>query len=349
MALSKIPDLTHSYKDQDYTFVGQLEDYLKELECPICRSIVSEPLQTSCGHLFCTECYNKLGGINRPQMGGGRTLWGVQCPVCNQGHTVVQDNFNDRKVKNLQVRCTNRQYGCKWVGNLGDEMQHRMTENGCHFEVILCPYGCDQTIRRTTQSRHLKECQMRPHKCKYCGEEGPYGEIANKVHQKRCRRYPVRCPNGCNERIPREETASYKLKKAVSSLETKLQAEEQRVRDLEEENKARTDHIRQLIRDNRANAEHILELERDAEDRTECICELESDVKAKVIQIHELERIITTKAQCVNQLTTENSEKQKKLKHIKMFIVFALGTIVLFRLHPLYFIPLLILYSAAYV
>ena len=49
MAHSKLPDLSHSYKGQDYIFVGQLEDHLKQLECPICCDIVSEPLQTIVG------------------------------------------------------------------------------------------------------------------------------------------------------------------------------------------------------------------------------------------------------------------------------------------------------------
>ena len=485
MALSKIPDLTHSYKGQDYIFVDQLEDYLKEIECPICCGIVSEPVLTSCGHLFCGECHDKLGSGRRQRV-SSRTPCSGECPVCKQEHTTVQDSFIDRRVKNLKVRCTNYQYGCKWVGNLGDELQHRLTPHSCHFEEIQCPHGCGKTIRSMTRSRHLNECPMRPHECQYCGKEGPYRKIVQ-GHLNSCRRYPVRCPNGCNERIPREDTASYKLKKAVSSMETKLQAEEQRVRDLEEEIQSKTDRIRQLKsetkakerhicdlerdttimtqrisdlkRDTKAKTERILhlerdtkaktvricdlewdtatktqyiyDLERDAKAMTECMRQLESDTKAKTEHICDLERNTTIMAQCISdlekdaatqaqricdlqrdaeantehirdykmdatimaqrisdlerdaatqaqcicdlqrdteakaehirnhkrttttqaqritQLITENSEKQKKLKHIKLFIVFALGFIVLFRLHPLYFIPVFILYSAA--
>ena len=264
MALSKIPDLTHSYRGQYYIFVGQLEDYLKELECPICHSIVSEPLQTSCGHLFCRECHDKLRG--------GTELV-IQCPMCQQQHTTVQDKFNERRVKALQVRCTNYQYGCQWVGNLDDEMQHRMTQNSCHFEEIQCPRGCGQTIRRMTQSRHVKECQMRPHTCKYCGEEGQYWKIVQD-HLQSCLRYPVRCPNGCNEQIPREDTASYKLEKAVSTMEAELHTERQRVRDLEE-------RIRQLQSKNRVQAQHMQDLDTNAAAKTERISELERDIIQK--------------------------------------------------------------------
>ena len=277
MALSKIPDLTHNYKGEGYTFVDQLEDYLKEIECPICCGIVSEPVLTSCGHLFCRECHNKLESGRRP-LGGRRVLCSVECPVCKQKHTTVQDSFINRRVKNLKVRCTNHLYGCKWVGCLGEEMQHRMTPNSCHFEVIQCPRGCGQTIQRMTQSHHLDKCSMRSHKCQYCGEEGPLRNIVQD-HLKNCRRYPAQCPNGCNERIPREETASYKLKKAVSAMETKLQAEEQRVRDLEEETKAKTERIRQLKSETKAKERHICDLKRDTTIIAQRISDLKEDTK----------------------------------------------------------------------
>ena len=177
MALSKMSDIKQSYKGQDYIFVDQSDAYLKELECPICRDIVSEPLLTSCGHLFCRECHSKLGGGYHSPEDGYRTVWRIQCPMCQQQHTTVQDKFNERRVKALQVRCTNYQYGCKWVGNLDDEMQHRKRQNSCHFEEIKCPHGCGQTIRRMTQSHHMNECHMCPHTCKYCGEEGQYWKI----------------------------------------------------------------------------------------------------------------------------------------------------------------------------
>ena len=194
---------------------------------------------------------------------------------------------------------------------------------------------------------------MRPHKCEHCGEEGPYWKIVH-GHQKRCRRYPVWCPNGCNEQIPREDTASYKLKKAVSSLESKLQAEEQRARGLEEElsqvasdAKAKTRHIRQLESDTKAKTKHICDLQRDTKANKERISQLESAIKVKTEHIHDLKKVSRTQAQQIAQLTTENSEKEKKLKHIEFFLVFAWGIILLFNLHTLYVIPIFILYIAA--
>ena len=356
MAHPKLPDLSHSYKGQDYIFVGQLEDHLKQLECPICCDIVSEPLQTTCGHLFCRECYRRLrGGYGMGQC--------VKCPVCKQDHTTVQDSFNERRVKVLQVRCTNYQYGCQWVGNLGDEMQHRMISKSCHFEEIPCPLGCGKSIKRMTQSRHSQKCQMRPHSCEYCGEKGPYQKMVQD-HLHTCRRYPVKCPNGCCERIPREDTASYKLKKEISTMKTELQAERQHVRDLgkfisqlksdhkaqaqriqglERDGHDKTECIQGLERDAEAKLERIQGLERDAEGKLECIQGLERDVEAKLECIQGLQRDTTRKAQQIIHLETENSEKDKKLKLTKMFIAVAMGIIIF---SYLYFIPLSIVYIA---
>ena len=233
MALSKIPDLTYSYKGQDYIFVDQLEDYLKELECPICQSIVSEPLLTSCGHLFCKECYNKLGSGRRRMGAGIRMLNNATCPVCRQGPNIMQDKFTDRRVKNLKVRCINHREGCKWMGSLGDEGQHRMKHDGCDYEKCLCPQRCGVTFFRMNQQTHSVSCLMRPHKCEYCGEEGPYQRITGE-HLETCRRYPVQCPNGCKEKLPREEVLrEVKLKEQLSAMAKQLQAREQRVRQLE--------------------------------------------------------------------------------------------------------------------
>ena len=387
MAHSKLPDLSHSYKGQDYIFVGQLEDHLKQLECPICCDIVSEPLQTTCGHLFCRECHRRLTD-------GYGMGWCVKCPVCKQEHTTMQDSFNERRVKVLQVKCTNSQFGCQWVGNLGDEMQHRTKPNSSQFEEIPCPLGCGMIITRMTQSRHSEECQMRPHNCKYCGKEGPYWKMVQD-HLQTCRRYPVKCPNGCSERIPREDTASYKLKETVSAMKTELQAAKQGVCVLEEhlhhlesETQAKTEHIEGLEKDVEAKTEHIRDFEniikakteqlrdlesnnkvmeqriceyqRETKDKRQRIYELEKDNTAMEQHIHQLEskansrerqkrdRKRATMAQRVAQLTAENSEKQKKMKQMKKFMVFALGIIVLFRMHPLYFIPLSILGTVVY-
>ena len=333
MALTKIPDLTHSYRGQDYLFVDQLEENLKELECPICQSIVSEPLLTTCGHLFCRECYKKKKFAH--------------CPICRQEHTTVPDNRTNRIVKNLRVRCVNHQYGCKWVGDLSAEVQHRTTQGSCQFEEIPCPYNCGNTIHRMTKACHLQECPRRPHRCRHCNKEGPYQYVEGD-HRKSCLRYPVRCPNGCDARIPREETASYTLKKELSSMKERLRLEEYRTHELEEDAKAKAESIYQLEWDVEAMNQHIDVLEKDTEAKTFHLHNVERDNEAMTKRVHQLERDIGEKAEQIKVLQRNNPALGAiTLGAITLGAIalgaIALGAIALLHLNPLYFLPPLVL------
>ena len=309
MALYKIPDLTHSYKGQEYTFVGQLEDYLKEIECPICHSIVSEPVLASCGHLFCKECHNKL---ERPMGLHGSINGRYQCPVCTQQHTIVEDKFIDSRVKNLKVRCLNHTKGCDWVGCLSDEGQHRAKQGGCDYEDIQCVHGCGNTIRRMTQQAHSVECPMRPHNCEYCGDEGPYQCIIGD-HLETCRRYPVQCPNGCQEKIPREDALSeIKLKEELSATAKKLEVEERRANWLEWDMKAKMKHIDELKRNNSTTTWHIHQLERDTEAKTQRIRDLERNINEKTERIHVLTQDTEAKARQIRNLESETETKRRQ-------------------------------------
>lgn len=41
----------------DATFIEPLD---KDLECPVCLFALKEPLQTSCGHLICKTCADRI-------------------------------------------------------------------------------------------------------------------------------------------------------------------------------------------------------------------------------------------------------------------------------------------------
>ena len=45
-----------TYKGKEYLFVEETKTNLETLQCPVCFGIVLEPVQTSCGHLFCKKC-----------------------------------------------------------------------------------------------------------------------------------------------------------------------------------------------------------------------------------------------------------------------------------------------------
>ena len=119
-------EFSFSYKGKEYQFVEETKKNLEALQCPVCLEIVLEPVQTSCGHLFCKKC---VRGV-------------ASCPACREQFTSVPDHFNYRRVKSLRVKCPFTANGCKWVGDLGDVGDHEAVQ--CKFEPKPCPY-CDFT------------------------------------------------------------------------------------------------------------------------------------------------------------------------------------------------------------
>lgn len=187
---AQLQELVQSYKGKSYVFVDQLEATLSELQCPICQQILQNPLQTSCGHLFCKHCL--LEALQRRPR---------DCPLCRQRHTHMKDAFNQRKIGNLQVKCSNHAKGCLWVGMLSSVEDHATS---CELETVECPNGCNSQMLRKDVTEHVQElCLNRAYTCQYCGKEGQFTRIVGH-HLLKCRLLPLSCPNECGEtKIPR--------------------------------------------------------------------------------------------------------------------------------------------------
>ena len=191
------------YKDREFAFVNELKHYLEELQCPVCQGILQDPVQTSCGHSFCSKC--------SPQQ--YRRHCHLECHVCRSMCSVTEDPKEARRVKNLRVKCPNHDAGCKWTGTLGDSLQHC---DQCQFEVIYCPNSerdCDVRLQRGFMQDHAeRECEKRMYHCQYCGTEDVFSFITCD-HLKQCHRYPVSCPNHCGAaEIPREIIEKHRKK-----------------------------------------------------------------------------------------------------------------------------------------
>ena len=181
----------YNYKGVEYEFVDTQVRLLEELKCPICIELVSEPVYTSCDHLFCRNCIK-----DQPT-----------CPTCRERFTTTPDRGSVRIVKAFKVKCPNSVEGCKWQGDLGDAEEH--LEEKCQHQKVKCPNGCGSKVDRTHMRRHTQgDCTHRPYKCRHCDHKGVYKDVTT-VHYTTCGDFPLSCPAGCGKTIKRRNMESH--------------------------------------------------------------------------------------------------------------------------------------------
>ncbi len=181
---------------REYDFV---EEPPESLCCPICCEVSEElHLISCCGHHLCRACVERIHRDKKP------------CPLCqNEKFTSLLDKGRQRTVRLLQVRCTNRNAGCEWKGELGkldDHLYPKLEENqysveqkrGCRFELMECRSGCHGKFERRLLHEHeIYECPHRPFCCEYCEDYGAtFLEV--EAHWEDCECYPIPCPNHCD-------------------------------------------------------------------------------------------------------------------------------------------------------
>ena len=87
-----------------------IEEPPKQLQtdCSICLCILKNPyLVNCCGTSLYQSCINPIqDGSNR-------------CPVCNdQFTTCIPDKRLQRTLNEMKVYCSNKEFGCEWIGEL---------------------------------------------------------------------------------------------------------------------------------------------------------------------------------------------------------------------------------------
>ena len=177
-----------SYKGKEYLFVDETKKNLEALQCPVCFEIVLEPVQTSCGHLFCKKC---IQGV-------------ATCPVCRKRFTSMPDHFNNRRVKSLRVKCPYTVNGCKWGGDLGVVGDHEAAR--CEFQPKPCPFCDFITIQKVELQKHLVMCDSHTFPCPNGCGAAPSRKFLYQ-HLDDCPEQLVRCKFsilGCDVELPRK-------------------------------------------------------------------------------------------------------------------------------------------------
>ena len=125
------------YGGYNYEFVGPIPE---DFTCPICTLVQREAHQvTCCGKIYCESCLEDLKNK------GNRCF---SCPCCRASlrgaYTVFPDKNAVSKIKHLSIYCTNKERGCKWVGNLKDMEEKHLPE--CPNEIVHCTIPCTSSI-----------------------------------------------------------------------------------------------------------------------------------------------------------------------------------------------------------
>ena len=188
--MAEAKPLKYSYCGKEYQFISIIKSFVEKFLCPICQELLFEPVQTSCGHLFCGRCLKRSKLRNH-------------CPSCHTQfrREPLEDKFNEREVKNLIVKCSSNSRGCVWEGELGNVSSH--VNDVCGYQLVQCPNKCGEEMERRDIKKHRKnDCELREYLCPYCLPWPPYHSTyknVTTVHFEECGGFPLDCPN-CGEK-----------------------------------------------------------------------------------------------------------------------------------------------------
>lgn len=169
-------------EEEEDVFVGEPAE---DLKCPICFSVLSDPVQTPCGHRFCKLCIGQQLRNN---------------PVCPIDRTslsqenIFPDNAVRLQINRLRIRCPNHGKGCEWEGERSDKQSHL---HQCTYSRGSCQL-CGQLLALNLLDEHRKVCPRRQVRCQYCSASLPFCDMPQ--HMDTCPKFPVLCPNNCSQR-----------------------------------------------------------------------------------------------------------------------------------------------------
>ncbi|XP_012282303.1 TNF receptor-associated factor 6 [Orussus abietinus] len=146
--------MTHNERIHGEEDAVQLES---RFECPICLTWLRDPVLTSCGHRFCSQCINSW--LEKE---------GACCPVDSKplkpGSDLFRDLYTSREISQQRTHCPYQQFGCTVKLSPIDMESH---VNQCPYKrdcdnskSIRCPFkdvGCTENFESQESLRlHLE-------------------------------------------------------------------------------------------------------------------------------------------------------------------------------------------------
>ena len=174
-------------------FVDQAPD---DYFCKLCQHVAREPtIASCCTEVLCKACIDAIVQDKKP------------CPSCEDFEIESQGPHKKytSKILALEVRCTMKDRGCPWTGQLQHLDAHLdVTTGDCQYVDVECPKQCVQRVQKRNVDTHLaNECPNRHYRCPHCNFASTFCVVSK--HFDVCRYYPLACPNHCGVTFERDD------------------------------------------------------------------------------------------------------------------------------------------------
>jgi len=129
------------------------DSLISEFICPICVSLVEEPLVTLCSHVFCKNCWQEWA----------HQTTSTSCPKCNstaatrsQPQPLQQANpLAWRILSRVEINCPLGDKGCSWKGEYSELSSHLTSSDSHHSQPGLAGEASAAATRSNAEA--LKE------------------------------------------------------------------------------------------------------------------------------------------------------------------------------------------------
>lgn len=164
----------------------------EEFRCPIGLGGLNDPVEDSCGHVFCRKCFEDQY---------------VKVKICPVSKQPISEEIKPAveiidKIKELIIFCKHYKEDCKWEGKFNSMDTHLSSE--CPNETAVCDTEkCGETIKRNEMVQHKKVCEWIPKPCQFC--EKVLNDIEMEEHHNSdCPEIVIDCEKKCILRYKRK-------------------------------------------------------------------------------------------------------------------------------------------------
>ena len=215
--------------------------------CPVSLELLLEPQLTSCcGHHLSSEAVNRLLREGKP------------CPMCGgEQWSAMLDKYHRRKVHEVRVRCSHKENGCGWVGEINGFFRH---VDSCDKRPWECEYCGLKCTRGEGGEKHWPTCSKFPEPCPNSCEVGSVERCNMEQHRSECSLEPVACEMkefGCSVVVPRKELARHMRESELQHLTAMTMLNLRLTRQLQQELTERDRKMAQLQQESIQRIENL--------------------------------------------------------------------------------------------